>query len=165
MGRLFKIYWNFVCLLALQKRGGGFSWRTMGRQQNEKILPWNMGKHHLRGMGDVAKSLRNFSCMAFPYRNFWTHLCEYMVHAWLDLVTKLQRYTHLVQSWSTGEECKKWDAVCISNQGSDKNRMERHWTGKAGMCFRGLLSKVLRRLSQFYEIQSGGWPREVLHMT
>ena len=54
--------------------------------------------------------------------------------------------------------------MCISNQGSDVDWMERYQTVKARVCFQGLLSKILRRLSQFYEIQTGGWPREVLHV-
>ena len=54
--------------------------------------------------------------------------------------------------------------MCISNQGSDVDWMERYQTVKARVCVQGLLSKILRRLSQFYEIQTGGWPREVLHV-
>ena len=42
--------------------------------------------------------------------------------------------------------------------------MERYWIVKAGVCFRGLLSKILRNSIQFYEIQTG-WLREVLHVT
>ena len=40
----------------------------------------------------------------------------------------------------------------------------RHRLGEARVCFRGLLSKILRSSSQFYEIQAGGWQREVLHV-
>ena len=35
---------------------------------------------------------------------------------------------------------------------------------KARVCFQVLLSKIPRSSSQFYEIQTGGWPREVLHV-
>ena len=42
-----------------------------------------------------------------PYRNFWMHLGEYLVHAWLDLVTKLQKYTSFAYSWSTSVYRKK----------------------------------------------------------
>ena len=90
---------------------------------------------------------------------FWVN-----VSCMLDLVTKLQKYTPFAYSWSTSKECKKWNAVCISNQGSDVDWMERYQIVKARVCFQGLLSKILRRLSQFYEIQTGGWPREVLHV-
>ena len=38
----------------------------------------------------------------------------------------------------------------------------RHRLGEARVCFRGLLSKILRSSSQFYEIQAGDWQREVL---
>ena len=34
---------------------------------------------------------------------------------------------------------------------------------KASVCFPGLLPKIPRSWSQFYEIQTGRWPREVLH--
>ena len=34
-----------------------------------------------------------------------------MVHAWLDFVTKLQKYTSFAYCWSTSEECKNLDAV------------------------------------------------------
>ena len=60
-------------------------------------------------------------------------LGKYMVHAWLDLVTKMQKYTPFAYSWSTSEERKTWDAVCISNRGSDIDRMERHQIVKAGI--------------------------------
>ena len=44
--------------------------------------------------------------------------------------------------------------------------MEQYRIVKAGVCYRGLLSKILRNLSQLYKIQTGGWPREVvLHVT
>ena len=33
---------------------------------------------------------------------------------------------------------------------------------KARVCFRGLLSEILRNSSQFYKIRTGGWSREVL---
>ena len=33
------------------------------------------------------------------------------MHAWLDFVTKPQKYTSLAYSWSTSEECKNVDAV------------------------------------------------------
>ena len=55
--------------------------------------------------------------------------------------------------------------MCVSNQGSDIDRMGQDQIVKASVCLRGLLSKILRSPSQFYEIQSGGWPREVLHVT
>ena len=34
---------------------------------------------------------------------------------------------------------------------------------KARLCFQQLLPKILRSSSQLWEIQSGSWPREVLH--
>ena len=43
--------------------------------------------------------------------------------------------------------------------------MEQHQILKARVCIRGLLSKILRSSSECYEIQSGGSPREVLHVT
>ena len=36
---------------------------------------------------------------------------EYLMHAWLDFVPKLQKYTSFGYSWSTSEECKILDAV------------------------------------------------------
>ena len=53
---------------------------------------------------------------------------------------------------------------CISNQRSDMDWMERYQIVKARACFRGLLSKIFRSLSQFFEIETRGWPKEVLHM-
>ena len=38
----------------------------------------------------------------------------------------------------------------------------RHRLVEARVRFRGLLSKILRSSSQFYEIQAGDWQREVL---
>ena len=38
----------------------------------------------------------------------------------------------------------------------------RHRLGEERVRFRGLLSEILRSSSQFYEIQAGGWQREVL---
>ena len=32
----------------------------------------------------------------------------------------MQKYTPFAYSWSTSEERKTWDAVCISNRGSDR---------------------------------------------
>ena len=123
-----------------------------------------MGKQCLVGMGRAVKIPRDISCMAVAYRNCRMHLGKYMVHAWLDLVTKMQKYTSFPYSRSTSEECKKWDAVCISNRGSGIDRMERYQIVKTGVFFRGLLSKILRSSSQFCEIQTGGWSREVFHV-
>ena len=36
---------------------------------------------------------------------------EYLMHAWLDFATKLQKYTSFTHSWSTSKECKILDAV------------------------------------------------------
>ena len=33
------------------------------------------------------------------------------MHAWLDFVTELQKYTSFTYSWSTSEKCKNLDAV------------------------------------------------------
>ena len=55
-------------------------------------------------------------------------------------------------------------AVCISNQGSDIDWMERYQVVKARVSFRRILSKILRSSSQFNEIQIGGWLREVLNV-
>ena len=52
----------------------------------------------------------------------------------------------------------------ISNQGSEIDWMERCHIVKARMYFRELLTKILRGSSQFCEIQTGGWPGEVLHV-
>ena len=42
------------------------------------------------------------------YSQTWEiHLSEYLVHAWVDLVTKLQKYTSFAYSWSTIEEPQK----------------------------------------------------------
>ena len=54
--------------------------------------------------------------------------------------------------------------MCIFSQGSDIDWMEQNQIVKARVFFRGLLSKILRSLNQFHEIQTGGWPREVLHV-
>ena len=61
------------------------------------------------------------------------YLGKYLVHASLDLVTKLQKYTPFAYSWLTSQERKKWDAVCISNRGSDISRMELYRIVKAGI--------------------------------
>ena len=114
-------------------------------------------------VGRVVKIPRDISYMTVLYRNCWMGLSEYMVRAWLDLVTKMQRYTLFAYSWSTSEECKKQDAVCISNRRSDINWMKQYRTVKAGLLIRGL--KILRSSSEFYEIKNGGWPRKVLHVT
>ena len=55
--------------------------------------------------------------------------------------------------------------MCVSNWGSDIDRMEQHQIVKARVCLGELLSKILRSSRQFYKIQNGGWPREVLHVT
>ena len=60
---------------------------------------------------------------------------------------------------------KKRDAVYLSNRGSDIDRMEEYQIVKTRVCLRRLLSNFLRSSSQFYEIQVGGWPGEVLHVT
>ena len=49
----------------------------------------------------------NFVHVWRSYRNFWMQLGEYLVHAWLDLGTKLQKYTSLAYSWSTSVDRKK----------------------------------------------------------
>ena len=33
------------------------------------------------------------------------------MHAWLQFVTKLQKYTSSAYNWSTSEECKNLDAA------------------------------------------------------
>ena len=38
------------------------------------------------------------------------------------------------------------------------------WISDCKSVFRELLPKIFGSLSQFQEIQTGGWPREVLHM-
>ena len=38
-------------------------------------------------------------------------LGEYLMHAWLYFVTKLQIYTFFAYSWSTSEDSKNLDAV------------------------------------------------------
>ena len=48
---------------------------------------------------------------------------------------------------------------CVYIQAGIRQRL-----GEARVCFRGPLSKILRSSSQFYEIQAGGWQREVLHV-
>ena len=58
----------------------------------------------------------------------------------------------------------KLNAMCISNQRSDIDWTEQSQIVKARVFFRGLLSKILRRLNQFHEIQTGGWSREVLNV-
>ena len=83
------------------------------------------------------------------------HLGEYLMHAWLDLVTKLQKYTPFAYSWSTSEECKKWDVVFISNQGSDIDWMERYQIVEARVCFRGLLPKILRSWANSTKFKQG----------
>ena len=42
-------------------------------------------------------------------------LGEYLMHAWLDFVQKLQKYTSFAHNWSTNEECmqKLDDAVLV----------------------------------------------------
>ena len=50
------------------------------------------------------------------------------------------------------------------NREPDTDWMNRCQTVKAWVCFRRLLPKILGSLGQFYEIQIGGWPREVLHV-
>ena len=52
----------------------------------------------------------------------------------------------------------KNETVCVPNWGLDKDRMELYQIVKARVCLRGLLPKILRSSSQFYEIQSGDWP-------
>ena len=37
------------------------------------------------------------------------------MNAWLDFVTKLQKYTSFALSWSTSEECRNLDIV-VPNQ-------------------------------------------------
>ena len=61
------------------------------------------------------------------------HLSEYLVHACLNLVKKMQKYSPFACSWSTSEKRKKWDAVCISNWESDIDRMERYQIVEAGI--------------------------------
>ena len=78
------------------------------------------------------------------YRNFWMHLGEYLVHAWLDLVKKLQKYTSFAYSWSTSVERKKKDAFYISNWGSGIDRMERYQIIKAGTSVGAGFHNVLR---------------------
>ena len=56
------------------------------------------------------------------------------------------------------------DAVCISNEGSDIDWIEQYQTVKARVCFQVLLSKKLRSSSQLHKIETGVWPREVLHV-
>ena len=43
--------------------------------------------------------------------------------------------------------------------------MEQYHIVKAGVHFRGLLFKIIRSSSQFYEIQTRGWPNEVWLVT
>ena len=36
-----------------------------------------------------------------------------LVHAWLDFVTKLHKYTSFAYNSSISKECKKWDTVVL----------------------------------------------------
>ena len=49
-------------------------------------------------------------------RNCWIHLGKYLMHAWLDFVTKLQKYTSSANIWSTSEECKNLYAVVYQTE-------------------------------------------------
>ena len=42
--------------------------------------------------------------------------------------------------------------MCISNQGADIDWIERYQIVKIRVCFQGLLSKILKSLSQYCEI-------------
>ena len=110
-----------------------------------------MGKNRLRrGFWKFRGTLHVWR----SYRDCWTYLSEYLVYVSLNLVTKLQKYTPFAYSWSASEECKKWNVYIQAGI--------RHRLGEERVRFRGLLSEILRSSSQFYEIQAGGWQREVL---
>ena len=47
------------------------------------------------------------------YRNYWIHLGEYLVHAWLGFITKIQKYIFFAYNWSTSEEKLLWMAGII----------------------------------------------------
>ena len=97
--------------------------KKLGRQQTEKVLQWNVKKKTFEGgLSKLRRTLRVWR----SYRNCWMYLREYLVLSWLDLATKLHKYTPFAYSWSFSEECKKWEAVCVSNRGSDLNRMEQY---------------------------------------
>ena len=72
------------------------------------------GKHCMRGM--VMKILWDGSpCVAVLWKLLNTS-GEYLVDAWLDFVTKLQKYTSFVYSWSTSKLRKKWEAVVAGRE-------------------------------------------------
>ena len=67
-------------------------------------------------------------------------------------------------SSSTSEVCKKRDVVSSIQTGDQKDCMSQYQTLQVWLCFFWLLTKILGRSSQFYEIQIRGWPRVVLHV-
>ena len=46
-----------------------------------------------------------------PDKHCQIHPGEYFIHAWLDFLTKLQKFTSLAYSWSTREEYKILDGA------------------------------------------------------
>ena len=93
------------------------------------------------------------------------YLGEYLVHSYW-IWSQSCRYTfplHTVDQLVKSP--KKLDAVYLSNRESDIVWMEEYQIVKTRVCLRRLLSKFLRSSSQFYQIQVGGWPGEVLHVT
>ena len=119
-------YARSVYVLCLQ-------WRKTGQKTEWKGSTVKCGETTSLGLWKFRGTLHVWLWRS--YRNYWMYLGEYLVHAWLDLVTKLHKYTPFAYSWSTSEECIKWNAVCITNQESDINWIEQGFVSE-GYCLK-----------------------------
>ena len=70
---------------------------------------------------------------------------------------KLQKYILMIS-------VKNETLFYLPYRGLDTHRMDRYWILKGWMCLGGLLSKILRSLSQFNEIEARGWPSKDLYV-
>ena len=172
----FKEHWDGVLVLSKKKRN--FLWdetKTCGKAiQNllKSCLSYghpNKGRRVLIRKNWRESRMKNFN--SEMWRNkVWVELVKIsrdsscmtvLMHSWLNLVTKLQKYTPLAYSPSTSEECKKWDVVSVCNQESDLDWIWGYQFVKTRLCARGLLSKIWawekfkQSLNKVYEIKSG----------
>ena len=118
-----------------------------------------MEKHRLRG-----ELLKNIFHVRSSYENSSKDLGERLVHFdWIfPQNCRNTLLLHIVDQLVRTSKYKK--TFYLSELWIKHNRMDLYHTVKAWESFPELLPKILGILSQFYEMQTGGWRRELLYV-
>ena len=110
--------WVHVSLGFVSGNGG----RLVGRWNDiylfGRIFVWRFNRKNVK-CGEMPLEPWGKRLVKNPWDSVWQydrnsemHLGEYLIDAWLDFVTKLQKYTSFAYSWSTSEECKNIRRCC-----------------------------------------------------